>query len=56
MIFFSLVCRTYEGKRWEDLGRPYPHQLPEAMDRFAMTTVGRHIYFVGGKNKKRQIV
>lgn len=39
---------TYEGKRWEDLGRPYPHQLPEAMDRFAMTTVGRHIFFVGG--------
>ncbi|XP_061165247.1 kelch-like protein 13 [Saccostrea echinata] len=39
---------TYEGRRWEDLGRPYPHQLPESLDRFAMTTVGRHLYFIGG--------
>ncbi|XP_048777609.1 influenza virus NS1A-binding protein-like isoform X2 [Ostrea edulis] len=51
---------TYEGKRWEDLGRPYPHQLPECLDRFAMTTVGRHLYFIGGvlctmdKQEKKQ--
>ncbi|KAK3087639.1 hypothetical protein FSP39_008683 [Pinctada imbricata] len=61
--FVSSSGRVKEGGDWEDLGRPYPQKLPVPLDRLAMTTWRRQIFFVGGvyckkdrKDEKRKFL
>lgn len=39
---------VYEGDKWNELDKDYPHRLPVNIDRCAMVSVGRHFYFIGG--------
>lgn len=42
----------YENNHWEELDVDYPLSMPKCIDRFAMCSAGRKIYFIGGVSSK----
>jgi len=40
---------VYEKNKWKELDKDYPQRLPHALDRFGLVSLGRNLYFIGGK-------